>query len=475
MKKILLIVFAALFFAAFLVSCRSEPIAYTVNFDTDGGEKIASITVNDGEVVAEPDEPEKEYSIFLGWYLDDNEYDFSTPVTSNITLTAKWEREEYRVKFDTAGGNLIDRVKVYGGDSVERPEDPIKENFVFLGWYIGNEEYDFSTPISEDITITAKWKIVEFTIKFNTDGGTSIETQSVEFSGVVTEPEAPIKEGYVFRGWYLGNEKYDFTTPVKGDISIVAKWQYIVPDDTKVYNKKQSVLLIGQSNMVGAGYIGTVEAITDDRITMLRDDVWVKMEEPIHARGGIGLAASFAKAFVETFDCELGLIPAALSGSNLNPNGNTPWESTWAVGSPLYEEAIRLARIAQTDSEICAILWHQGEGDQGNERYAAMLKPIFDGIIKELGLDPDKIIIITGELYGTRSDKVHGPQLEILGKHYKNYGIAQSDGLTTIDPQTHFDGPSMRVFGYRYFNIFYNIVTAKNYVFVDDPKHYLKQ
>jgi len=251
----------------------------------------------------------------------------------------------------------------------------------------------------------------------------------------------------------------------------------VLPDE-EIYTKKQSVLLIGQSNMVGSNDLSVVAPIEDDRITMLRDDVWVKMQEPIHghtsSNAGAGIGASFAKAFVETFDCELGLIPAAVGGTNLNTSGNnTNPDTIWAVGSKLYNEAIRLAKIAQQDSEICAILWHQGEGDQNGTTYAEKLQPIFDGIIAELGLDPDKIIIVTGELYGTRSDLVHRPELEDLSKHYKHFGIAESDGLTTVDPQTHFDAPSMRVFGYRYFDIFYNFVTGKHYDFVDDPLHYL--
>ena len=249
----------------------------------------------------------------------------------------------------------------------------------------------------------------------------------------------------------------------------------VLPDEA-IYTKKQSVLLIGQSNMVGANDLTVVDPIVDDRITMLRNDKWVPMKEPIHnnsSNAGAGIGATFAKAFVETFDCELGLIPAAVGGTNLNPSGTTPWKDTWAVGSPLYEEAIRLAKIAQQDSEICAILWHQGEGDQNSTQYAAKLQVIFDAMIEELGLDPDKIIIVTGELFGTRSDAVHMGQLEELGKHYKNYGIAMSDGLTVTDVTTHFDAQSMRVFGYRYFDIFYNLLTGKHYDFVDDPLHYL--
>ena len=477
MKKLLLFLSVMLLAASFLISCGAEPdpVTYTVKFDTNGGEKIDSVSVVAGGTVADPGEPEKDYENFLGWYLGNEKYDFDTPVNSDITIKAKWEKIEYKVKFDTDGGSIIDRVKVYGGETVEKPADPTKADCVFVGWFVDGEEYDFDTPVDSDLTIKAEWKPVEYTVKFDTDGGSSVASQTIVVSNTVTVPDDPTKEGYIFLGWYYGNSKYDFTTSVKGDMTIKAKWRYIVPDDTKVYTKKQSVLLIGQSNMVGAGVLTKVEPISDDRITVLRDGGWEKLVEPVHEKGQTCLAASFAKAFVETFDCELGLIPAAVSGTNLNPNGNTPWEDTWAVGSPLYEEAMRLAKIAQMDSEICAILWHQGEGDQNNKRYAEMLQPIFDAMIEELGLDPNKIVIITGELFGTRSDAVHGPQLELLGEHYENYGIAQSDGLTVYDVTTHFDGPSLRVFGYRYFAIFYNLVTGKEYTFIDDPLHYLKE
>lgn len=229
--------------------------------------------------------------------------------------------------------------------------------------------------------------------------------------------------------------------------------------------KMQSVLLIGQSNMSGRGDLDTVEKIYDPRIKMMRNYEFVPMVEPIHvaSRGGAGIGASFAKGFVESFDCEVGLIPCAEGGTSL---------ADWAVGGALYNEAVKSAKAAMETTELCAILWHQGESDQNNENYAAELQVIFDSMIAELGLDADKLVIVTGELFGTRSDKVHRGQLELLGQHYKNYGIASSDGLKVFDVTTHFDAPSLRVFGYRYFDIFFNCITGGHYDFVDNVEHY---
>lgn len=233
--------------------------------------------------------------------------------------------------------------------------------------------------------------------------------------------------------------------------------------------KRQAIILLGQSNMSGRGDLNAVDPISDDRIFMMRNDEWVKMEEPIHTDktiAGIGLAASFAKGFVESFDCEVGLVPAAMGGSSLDD---------WAVGNMLYREAVRLIKIAMEDSEVAAILWHQGEANQSDRSYAIKLRAIFDAMLEDAGLDESKIVIVTGELFGTRSDAVHRGQLDELGLYYTNYGVAESDGLTVFDVTTHFDSQSLRVFGYRYFAIFYNRITGGTYQYNDDPKSYDKR
>ena len=243
-------------------------------------------------------------------------------------------------------------------------------------------------------------------------------------------------------------------------------------DNTVYFTGKQSVLLIGQSNMAGRGFAEDVEPISDDRITMLNSsNEWVKMQEPIHydkSAAGVGLAASFAKAFVETFDCELGLIPAAMGGTSI---------SDWKVGGTYYNDAIARAKEAQKTSEICAILWHQGESNRSNHSsYAEKLQTILDAMIAELGLDADKIVIITGELREISTNvnqrETFHAQLNQLSSVYKNYGVADAEGLSLNEDIIHFDAPSLRVFGYRYFNIFKTLVTGTGYSFVDDRDHY---
>lgn len=246
--------------------------------------------------------------------------------------------------------------------------------------------------------------------------------------------------------------------------------------DKDIYKKKQAVLLIGQSNMAGRGDLATVEPISDQRITMMRASgdsyVWVPMVEPIHTDktiAGAGIAASFAKAFVETFDQELGLIPAAVGGTSL-----AQWTKGYSGDSDfdLYEKAIAKAKAAQKDSEICAILWHQGCSNQSTADYDVRLKKILDDFITDLGLDSDKIVIVTGELARAKGDNAVNRTLPNLVDDYARYAVASSEGLITLDENTHFDAPSLRVFGYRYFAHFYRLITGKTYSFVDDIEHY---
>lgn len=253
----------------------------------------------------------------------------------------------------------------------------------------------------------------------------------------------------------------------------------VVVEDTAVFKKMQSVLLVGQSNMVGCGKADAVAPITDDRIFMMRNDSWVPMKEPIHANATantVGPAASFAKAFVDTFDCEIGLIPAAVGGS-----AASRWLKSYTGDDGHYAPAIEMARKAQETTEICAILWHQGESNRGNKNYADLVKQIIDAMIEDLGLDRDKIVIITGEIgawEGKEVELVNSALAAIAAEeYYPNYAVVSQEGLTNIErvsTDSHFDSPSVRVMGYRYFEAFYEQLLDREcpYEYSQNPDDY---
>ena len=141
--------------------------------------------------------------------------------------------EEYTVTFNAYGGfPTPDEQHVKSGEKAVLPDAPTLKGYTFAFWYLGDDEqnataYDFNTPVTENITLTAKWNINKYTVTFNSYGGTPVPpAQEVEYGLTATEPAtAPTKTGYTFDGWYLGDEKYDFSDAVEQNITLYANWE----------------------------------------------------------------------------------------------------------------------------------------------------------------------------------------------------------------------------------------------------------
>ena len=156
---------------------KKTPDYYLVTFDSDGGTNFASQYVKYGEKVREPTDPKKENNTFAGWYLGDTKFNFNTLITKNITLKAHWtpvlsptptvEKNKYTVTFNSNGGTSVASREVEEGNTVARPTDPTKSDNTFVGWYLENSQtpYDFSTPVTSNITLTAKWNADIYTIR----------------------------------------------------------------------------------------------------------------------------------------------------------------------------------------------------------------------------------------------------------------------------------------------------------------------
>ena len=212
---------------------------YTVTFDSYGGTPVPPAQeVEYGHTATKPADPTLKGYTFAFWYLGEDEqnataYDFNTPVTGDITLTAKWNINKYTVTFDSYGGTPVPPVQeVEYGLTATKPADPTLKGYTFAFRYLGEDEqnataYDFDTPVTENITLTAKWNINKYTVAFNTDGGTPVPpAQEVEYGLTATEPAAPEKTGYTFDGWYLDEAEapFSFDTTITSDITLKAKW-----------------------------------------------------------------------------------------------------------------------------------------------------------------------------------------------------------------------------------------------------------
>lgn len=217
---------------------------HLVKFDVDG--EIIKQEIENGKTLDIPTNPTKENAKFKGWYLDDEEFDFSTIITKDIVLVAKWDNI-YQITFNTNGGSNINTKYVEEGSFVSKPFDPKKENAIFDGWYLNDELYDFEKPISDNITLVARWKNI-YTITYDTNGGSFIPPRKVLDGEIIYHPGIPTKEDYIFLGWYLDDEEYLFNQPISDNITLVAKWDvmyyYInfvtnceqIIDPIKVYN-----------------------------------------------------------------------------------------------------------------------------------------------------------------------------------------------------------------------------------------------
>ena len=222
---------------------------WVVTFDPNGGTPVPlAQEVEYGHTATKPVEPTLKGYTFDGWYLDGEEepFDFGTTITSDITLKAKWNINKYTVTFNSYGGTPVPPAQeVEYGLTATKPADPTLKGYTFAFWYLGEDEqnataYDFDTPVTENITLTAKWNINKYTVAFNTDGGTPVPpAQEVEYGLTATEPAAPEKTGYTFDGWYLGDEKYDFSAAVEQNITLTAKW-HITPHNIYAYARLNS-------------------------------------------------------------------------------------------------------------------------------------------------------------------------------------------------------------------------------------------
>jgi uncharacterized repeat protein (TIGR02543 family) len=141
--------------------------------------------------------------------------------TSNI-VTA--QPTTYSVTYDSAGGSSVSTETVLHDQQAKEPAPPTRTGYTFAGWYNGETAYNFSTPVTGNVELTAKWEDVYNTVTFNSAGGSSVNIQSVKYGATAQEPPTPTRSGYSFMGWYNGTTQYDFSTPVTEALTLTAQW-----------------------------------------------------------------------------------------------------------------------------------------------------------------------------------------------------------------------------------------------------------
>lgn len=143
-----------------------------------------------------------------------------------VKFTAQWKINTYNVTFDSNGGSAVEPQNVDYRAKVTKPAEPTREGYHFMGWFNGDKEWNFDedTMGAGNMTLTAKWEINKYTVSFDSKGGIKVDSQIVEHGSTATKPRTPHRNDYTFKGWYLDGKKFDFSTPITGDITLVARW-----------------------------------------------------------------------------------------------------------------------------------------------------------------------------------------------------------------------------------------------------------
>lgn len=207
---------------------------YTITFEENGGMALPDLTQDYQSDVSAPT-PVKQGFTFVGWYSDElltTTYTFTKMPASNITIYAKWEATTYAITFfDFINGyNTMPSIEALAGQaiSIPLPDDII--GYEFIGWFT---DVQFDVPFigtvmpAYDFTLYGQWEVSLYTVTYNSNGGTAIDDASFTYFSDVPVPNAPVKEGYIFAGWYSDEallSLFDFKDAPLANITVYAKW-----------------------------------------------------------------------------------------------------------------------------------------------------------------------------------------------------------------------------------------------------------
>ena len=196
---------------------------YTVTFKTGIATAPEPARVREGETVAEPQVTlERKGYTFAGWFLGNEAYDFATPVTSDLTLTARWTKDKAPIPEPEP------KPEEPAPKPDPKPEEPTPEP-------TPKPEPDLTPkpepnpeptpkPDPEPEPTPRPDPVERYAVTFDSAGGSAVDTQLVEGGATATKPADPTREGYTFDGWYLDGAPFDFTQPITGNITLTATW-----------------------------------------------------------------------------------------------------------------------------------------------------------------------------------------------------------------------------------------------------------
>ena len=203
-------------------------------FTADGTTLAPAQTIDRGGKFTEPAAPSKENHTFAGWYNGDEKFDFDADTTNApnvLKLVAKWDINQYTVKFVSDHGSFKDQTIEHGGTiTTDNLTIPKVEGYTFDDWYTDaahTKKFDFTQPIKSNTTVYAKWTANDYEVSFITEHSDAPDSQNVPYNKTAKDPGTLTAEGYTFIGWYADDTystEFDFTKPIKSNTTVYAKW-----------------------------------------------------------------------------------------------------------------------------------------------------------------------------------------------------------------------------------------------------------
>lgn len=196
---------------------------FTITFNTNGGSAIKAITQAYNSKVAAPANPTKEGHTFAGW-------DKKIPETMpgyDQTITAQWTINQYTITFNTGCDAVVAPITQNYNSAVTMPAGPARAGYTFKGW-----DKTYTTIPAGNVTVDAQWEPIQYTITFDSNGGTAVASITQGFETQITKPVNPTKTGYTFKGW---SPALPATMPLNGG-TYTATWainQYTITFDTQ--------------------------------------------------------------------------------------------------------------------------------------------------------------------------------------------------------------------------------------------------
>jgi uncharacterized repeat protein (TIGR02543 family) len=174
---------------------------------------------------------------FLGWIgpgLSQPTVDPTIPAstlqqnTADLAYTAVFEPE---VTFQSNGGSTVASEPVPYIDPATAPSAPTRTGYTFAGWYSDSgltDAWSFASPVYINTTLYAAWTIDQYTVSFNSNGGSAVSTQTVDYDNTAAAPTAPTRTGYTFAGWFTNSglsQAWDSSTPITSSMTLYAAWK----------------------------------------------------------------------------------------------------------------------------------------------------------------------------------------------------------------------------------------------------------